>query len=333
MFYYDRTTSQVSTSYDQRALEDPLLRADFASESFGGGSNIACALGNGRLTVGISPWAEVVYFRWPTLSFYDHLNYSTISHGVWGQLKPQDVRWGDKAPSADWRRYGRPFEVDADRAAKGWLIFADKTTSWLGNPSWTSAREYIPSNTQVLHTHLDRSNSGTETMADITQWVDFEKDCLIQEFQIAGESAQFFEYKGDFLPSVKKNSYIGTPKLDSSGVFRYYFSSSQIMLVFRPKKQNSALTGLVAKNDCSPEQIDGQCASEGFFIAMGFATETQNIGQQSLKCEIQIGEPIRVFISIAKSAQEATELIINARQRRFYCIEANNNKRLARNRE
>ena len=60
-------------------------------------------------------------------------------------------------------------------------------------------------------------------MADITQWVDFEKDCLIQEFQIAGESAQFFEYKGDFLPSVKKNSYIGTPKLDSSGVFRYYF--------------------------------------------------------------------------------------------------------------
>ena len=71
----------------KRLLEDPLLRADFASESFGGGSHVACALGNGQLTVGISPWAEVVYFRWPTLSFYDHLNYSTISHGVWGQLK------------------------------------------------------------------------------------------------------------------------------------------------------------------------------------------------------------------------------------------------------
>ena len=59
---------------------------------------------------------------------------------------------------------------------------------------------------------------------------------------------------------------------------------------------------------------------KAFLLQWDLQFETQNIGQQSLKCEIQIGEPIRVFISIAKSAQEATELIINARQEDFIAL-------------
>ena len=50
-------------------FKDPLVHCDFRSESIWGGTNSIGALGNGRLTVGISPWGELIYFR-----FADHIS-------------------------------------------------------------------------------------------------------------------------------------------------------------------------------------------------------------------------------------------------------------------
>ena len=153
-------------------FKDPLVHCDFRSESLGGGTNSVGALGNGRLTVGISPWSELIYFRWPTLSYYDHLRYFTKAYGLKGGIILKDVRWGKDAPSLDWRRYGRPYEVYPGLGARGGIYFQQGNLSWLGDEMWTSSRHYEPEGGPILCTQLRNNDSEIK----ICQWVDWNYD-------------------------------------------------------------------------------------------------------------------------------------------------------------
>ncbi len=118
----------MKTENDFADIGDPLIVADLFSETVGGGSNTVGALGNGRLTVGISPWGEMVYFRWPRPSHYDHLRYVTHSYSMLsGMISVKNVRHGKNAPSRDWQKYGRPLEKYSGLGGKagiytGWMI-------------------------------------------------------------------------------------------------------------------------------------------------------------------------------------------------------------------
>ncbi|MHA1265898.1 MAG: hypothetical protein ACTSRS_11770 [Candidatus Helarchaeota archaeon] len=240
----------------------------FRVESFGGATNGAAALGNGRLTVGISPWSELIYFRWPTLSYYDHLRYFTKTSGLLGVISIKDNRWGIDAPSLDWRKYGRPFEVYPELGAKGGLFFETGELSWLGDASWTSSRSYIPEGGQILSTQLIRE--AVEIGVD--QWVEWTQDVFIQEFQINAESAKKFFYYATFAPSMTKDRSWGIPDTKKSGFATVYIPNRSIILSFLPKTRDFKRLPDNLQDLKSAEIIDELYPEGGIFIAMGSLT-------------------------------------------------------------
>ena len=247
------------------ALEDPLLKADFSSETGAGGTNAATGIGNGRLTVGISPWSELIYFRWPTPSFYDHLRYLTVHYGTIASLRPKDMRWGKNSQSLDWRRYGRPYEVYPGMGARGGLYFKDNSLSWFGDESWTSERRYEPDWSPVLCTTLSREDAR----AKICQWVDWDEDLLVQEFKIDSGSAQKFFYYGTFDPYNDYDSYSGYLDTRKAGFATLYLPDQAIIISFMPDQKDKKRIEQKLGMKFSPKIIDEIFPEGGQFIAMG----------------------------------------------------------------
>ena len=250
------------------ALDDPLLKADFGSESVSGGTNAVTALGNGRLTVGVSPWSELIYFRWPRPSFYDHLRYITITYGLLSGLNPKDVRYSDDAPGIDWMRYGRPYERYPGLGAKGGIYFKDGSLSWFGDPSWQSSRAYEPDWGPVLCTKLENQKSKVSAC----QWVDWEYDLLVQQFTLNSETAEKFFYYGTFDPYDGFGPLWGEPDPKDAGFATIYLPSKKLILYFYPKikdKIQGAQALLPSLNkELTPEIIDQIYPEGGYFIAM-----------------------------------------------------------------
>jgi len=247
------------------ALDDPLLRADFASEHNAGGTNAVTGLGNGRLTIGVSPWSEVVYLRWPTPSFYDHLRYITKAYGVMGVWSPQDMRHGDDAPSLDWRRYGRPYELHPSLGAKGAIYLNDGTYSWFGDPSWSSSRKYDQDWSSVLCTSISRKDAEVEAC----QWVDWDQDLLVQDFKINSRAVKKFFYYATIDPFDRHNSYFGQPDSAKAGFATLYLPDQAVILYFLPLKKNASRLTPHLKKKFTPELVDQIYPEGGYFIALG----------------------------------------------------------------
>ena len=245
-------------------FRDPLVQCDFRSESLGGGTNAIGALGNGRLTVGISPWSELIYFRWPTPSYYDHLRYFTQARGLWGAFFLKDTRWGKNAPSLDWRRYGRPYEVYPGLGARGGIYFQQGDLRWFGDETWTSARQYDPEGGPILCTQLLQNN----IKINVCQWVDWDSDLLVQEFQIKAPLAEKFFYYSTFAPSKKLDPSLNVPDSKKSGFAALYLPVQSIILYFQPEVTiESRLSPYLHKN-LLPDQIDELYPEGGIYIAM-----------------------------------------------------------------
>jgi len=329
--------------------EDALMKADLGSETTSGGSNYSSALGNGRLTVGISPWSELVYFRWPSPGFYDHLRYLTKAKGILSGLFPEDMRYGKDAPGLDWRRYGRPYEVYPGLGAKAGIYFEDKSLSWLGDESWTSARWYEPESGPVLCTELKQAKAKIK----VCQWVDWEEDLLVQDFQIESNSLKNFFYYGTFDPMIErwKSSikFWGEPDYKDAGFATIYLPEPGVILYFYPEKKNENRIRFSEK--FTAEKIDQLYPEGGIFIALGLdslpdgfqvgadrkgrivpksapvsASEDAMdgklsgsfifIGQADAGLEKMIipeKSRVQVFIGVAKDAQSAISLIEKAR--------------------
>ncbi|NVM28217.1 MAG: hypothetical protein HWN65_05205 [Candidatus Helarchaeota archaeon] len=246
-------------------LEDQPEDFNISIESLGGGTNAAGALGNGRLTVGVSPWSELIYFRWPTLSFYDHLRYCTKTQGLRGWFSPKDMRWGKEAPSLDWRRYGRPYEVYPGLGAKGGIYFQDGSLRWFGDETWTSSRRYVPDGGPILCTQLQ----GNDAQIEVCQWVDWYGDLFVQEFQIQAASAKNFFYYGTFAPSNKLDRNWGKPDSKKRGFAAVYFSNKSVVLYFLPNAKKKGRLAPQLDQELSPEMIDELYPEGGIFISLG----------------------------------------------------------------
>ena len=329
------------------AIKDPLLKADFASESSTGATNAVAALSNGRLVVGISPWAEVVYFRWPCPSYYDHLRYITKAYGLLSALFPKDMRFGVDAPSKDWARYGRPYEKYPGLGARAGIYFADQSLNWIGDESWTSKRAYEPEDSSVLCTYLNSSKADLK----VCQWVDWDSDLLVQDFQITSSSAQVFYYYATFDPKMDFDPGWGEPDSKKAGFASIYLEDSGVILYFYPQFRDKKKLLLHLNERLSAQKIDELYPEGGIFIALGFDEKPDQFqigadtrGRRASKSaplsaskdaqdgklsssryyigfvDAGLGKEIRhkkskvvVFISVSDSAQKAVEIIQRAR--------------------
>jgi len=251
------------------ALDDPLLKADFGAEHNHGATNAATGLGNGRMTVGVSPWSELVYLRWPSPGYYEQLRYMTMDYW-WKDLKmTKDVRYSDDAPSVDWQRYGRPYEVHPGLGARGGVYLNDGTLAWFGDASWKSSRAYEPEWSDVLCTTLTRSNAEIK----ICQWVDWKDDLLVQDFAIGSQSAQKFFYYATFAPFDHNSTYKKPPDPKAAGFATAYLRGQKVILYFNPKNKDKNKIETADKFNLNAQKIDKLYPEGGYFIAMALMDE------------------------------------------------------------
>lgn len=274
-------------------IKDPLIITDLFSETIGGGSNTVCALGNGRLTAGISPWGEIVYFRWPDLSKFDHLRYITKSHHILhGLFHIKDVRYGSDAPCSDWQKYGRPYEKYKGLGACGGLYSGREGMVWQDQPFWISSRRYVPEWSNLLETKLvidEKSGKGPAAMT-ISQWVMPGSDILVQHYSIDAAGYDSFFYHAVFAPWMTNPSGFHNPDSKKAGFGALYSVEDEIMLWMYPgdtdrKSFTGGFSGLMNIND-----VQGLCSSKGVFIAMacsepvnGFQAGADSVGRFGLR--------------------------------------------------
>ncbi len=256
-------TSQ-KTGLPNEAIKSKEFRRYFGAESMGGATNAAGALGNGKLTVGISPWSELIYFRWPTLSYYDHLRYYTKARGLLSALSPKDMRWGKDAPSLDWHRYGRPYDVYPGAGARGGISLSSGNVSWFGDSTWTSSRRYEPPDGPIICTTVSRQDAKVE----ICQWLDQNSDLLVQEYHIESSSASKFFYYGTFAPTKKLDRGFGVPDSKKHGFAGTYLPDHSIILYFQPNVKDKGRISSKINTGLSAAQIDDLFPERGTFIAM-----------------------------------------------------------------
>ena len=252
-------------------IEDPLVLADLYSETIGGGTNSVAALGNGRLTIGVSPWSELVYFRWPTLSRYDHLRYVTVARGLLSGLSVRDMRHGKDAPCEDWKKYGRPLERYRGLGAKAGFYSSRHGILWADDPVWTSSRRYDPEGSQFLVTDLrcNRSGAGPPATFRIKQWVMPDSDLLIQQCRVEAEDMESLFFHATFAPSLRIESGISNPDSRKAGFASVFCPGEELLLWFHPEVRSARRLSSVRHEPFSPALLDFAYPEGGVFIALG----------------------------------------------------------------
>jgi len=252
-------------------IDDPLIIADLYSETIGGGTNAVTGLGNGKLTVGISPWAELVYFRWPTPSFYDHLRYVTVSRGLLFSFLHKDVRYGSDAPCLDWQKYGRPYEKYQGLGAKAGIYLKSKDLFWMDDPVWDSSRRYDPEWSQILLTEL-KSNENNRThpiSIKVRQWTMPDTDLLIQDFEISPHETKAFFYHATFAPWQKIESGFSSKDSKKAGFASLYCPDEEIIFWFSPERCDPKKLLNRINEKITPALLDKIYPEGGVFIALG----------------------------------------------------------------
>ncbi|HPS56954.1 MAG TPA: hypothetical protein PK514_02520 [Spirochaetota bacterium] len=274
-------------------IKDPLIISDLFSETIGGGSNTVCALGNSRLTAGISPWAEIVYFRWPDLSKYDHLRYvSKNYHILHGLVNVKNMRYGIDAPCTDWRKYGRPYEKYKGLGACGGLYSAQGGMTWQDQPYWKSSRRYLPEWSHMLETRLvtdEKSGKGRAEMV-ISQWVMPGTDILVQHYSIDAAGYDAFFYHAVFAPWMTNPAGFHNPDSRKAGFGAVYCVEDEIMLWMYPGDTDRRRFADGFSRIMNIHDAQGLCRGKGIFIAMAcsepvseFQAGADRVGRFSLK--------------------------------------------------
>ena len=260
-------------------IDDPLIRADLLSETIGGGTNAVAALGNGALTAGVSPWSEIVYLRWPTPSFYDHLRYVTMSRGLLSGLSVRDARHGRDAPCRDWERYGRPHDRYKGLGAKAGIYMESGDLLWMDDPVWDSSRCYEPEGSSILVTELKNNENLKDRPVKVKakQWVSPFADLLVQSFQVdcAGASSLFFH--ATFAPWQRIERGLANKDSAKAGFASVLCPEEALLFWFSPEKRDSK--GLITRvgQDMTPALLDEIFPEGGVFIVLGSLQEIDQV--------------------------------------------------------
>lgn len=252
-------------------IKDPLIIADLYSEIIGGASNTACSLGNGRLTVGISPWAELVYFRWPDPSQYDHLRYVTqyksLLHGL---FRVRNMRYAKNAPCSDWYKYGRPYEKYKGLGACGGIYSGLAGMSWQDQPVWKSGRRYVPEWSSLLETKLTIDEKSGRPPAEmlISQWVMPHDDILVQNYSIDAPGYDSFFYHAVFAPWMSNPDTFHNADPKRAGYGAFFFQDEEVfMWIYPADEDRKRLRRNIRRISCVSD-IENICGGSGVYIAL-----------------------------------------------------------------
>ena len=260
-------------------IDDPLIRADLLSETIGGGTNAVAALGNGALTVGVSPWSEIVYLRWPTPSFYDHLRYVTLSRGLLTGLSVRDARHGRDAPCRDWERYGRPHDKHKGLGAKAGIYLESGELFWMDDPVWDSSRCYEPEGSSVLITELKNNENLKDhpVTVNVKQWVSPFADLFVQSFQVSCAAAARLFFHATFAPWKKMERGLGNKDSRKAGFASIHCPDEALLFWFSPERRDSQRLMTRLDQAMTPALLDEIYPEGGVFIALGSLQEIHQV--------------------------------------------------------
>jgi hypothetical protein len=273
-----RGEEKVMQPYLKTAGGDILLTSDLLSEVTRGGTNAAASLGNGRLSVEISPWAQLTVVRWPSPLYGQQLRYYTLPGTA-----SRPVRMDKDAPSADWRRYGHPVEPCESLGSRGGLLLDSGKTVWLGDPSWTSSRGYHTQNSMNLFTRLTRPDSSVQ----VTDFVDPDHDVLVRQFDITGPVKKFF-YHATFAPVIANPAEGNGYTSKNAGFATVYLASDQVVVAFKPKTKEGQEPKKLAAAPDSFSALDAAYPEGGTFVAWGFMEPASGFQVGASRCQTEV---------------------------------------------
>jgi hypothetical protein len=275
---------QLTAPSLEEASGDALFASDLSSESQSGASNYATALGNGRLSAEISPWADLAVLRWPNPSYSDQLRYFTFNNNTLARhAKP--VRVNKDAPSADWRRYGHPVEPCPGLGSRGGVQLPTGDVVWLGDPEWTSARGFDPPDSTVLVTTLTRPGLSVT----VTDFIDPDRDFMVRSFQTSGEARQFF-YHSTFAPFAAHPGEYTKSDPEGAGFAAVYSETEQAVIHFQPQAAASRGKRLMPAVATSAD-LDANYPEGGVFIAWGFIEPADAVQVGADRCRRHVAGP------------------------------------------
>ncbi len=255
-----------------------MLATDMASESVMGASNYATALGNGRLFVEVSPWAELTVFRWPNPTYSDQLRYFTLANGT--SLKVKPVRRGNDAPSKDWSRYGRPVEPCPGLGSSGGVITTNGKTLWSHDPVWKSSRRFEPEDGTVLLTKLE--DSGINMLVE--DFIHPKYDLMVRKFTLDGP-AEKFVYHSTFAPFMAEPGEYMNNDPKRAGFAALYLKEDDLIIHFKPHESSDLRVKKNREVILTAADLDNAFPGGGVFIAWGFGTASDEHHVGSDHCE------------------------------------------------
>ncbi len=261
---YDKVSMNMVKPHLEESGGDALFAADLAAESMMGASNYATALGNGRLSVEVSPWGELAVFRWPNPTFTDQLRYFTQMNGI-TLAKAVAVRMGEDAPTPDWRRYSRPIEPCPELGSSGAVMTESGSVLWAHDPVWESSREYEPPDSTILSTTL---KSGDVTMT-VKDFIHPDLDLMVRAYDLGGPVRRFF-YHGTFAPFKAGPGEYTDPDPKKAGFAAVYLAQSDAVVHFYHEDRDRKAALELISGGVTAELLDLAYPAGGVFIAYGF---------------------------------------------------------------
>jgi GH15 family glucan-1,4-alpha-glucosidase len=204
-------------------------------ESFFGASSTNAAIGNGRLTVGISKYGDLVNLRWPCSNFFDHLNYKTLY----------------KLPFAwqveDYNRFYNAGERQGSFAGLKYSLQGKEIITWFKNEDWQQQQSYYSADAPILiNTYI---NNALGIKVTCTDFVLNDIDVLNRHFKIEKIKDEpllnlQLVYATNMAPCNKKPLFDPSAdwyKDNNNGFLTMYDKTEEAFLSFIPAEENKSI--------------------------------------------------------------------------------------------
>jgi GH15 family glucan-1,4-alpha-glucosidase len=203
-------------------------------EGLFGPSSTNASAGNGRLTVGISKYGELVNLRWPCSNFYDHLNYKTLF-----PVPPfRKVEQYDRYLNAS-RKLGSYPAIQYSQGGK-------KMISELRTEDWQVRQSYYSDNAPIIVTVFENKLLGLKITN--TDFVATDLDVFIRHYSAektgdSGLSDIKLVYLANMAPCNYKTEF--DPSSDwvndyNNGFANIYDKVNDYFISFNPNKPAKA---------------------------------------------------------------------------------------------
>ncbi len=253
-----------------------LLEVDLESEYMMGATNVDALLGNGRMAAGISLWGEVTVLHWPSPSYYDHIQYTTVN-GFPGMKC--DVRMTPDVGGS----YGalrRPIPEADNMGSFGGVFYrtADDPVgkvSFFRDNDWTPSHAYDAWGVPVLTGRYANPRLGID--AEVLDVIPPDADVLVRTFTVRLREGSpvtewSFAWFANLAPSVAKSEGIPVEELDESfhDFGAVFLRDPGVLVQFVPEDETDGIQHLGALGTVTtPDAIDG-AFGKGVYVAVGF---------------------------------------------------------------